>query len=344
VVTYAHEDTHTDERWDQLHRDYNDSYDNEDSAEINTPEMLDEDNLASILNQPPAKPKMGDIMDNNNEAADIMTKIDMTGDHNVLHEEDIFVKKEMLAHDTNPHDGKNMIIQVARCDDMHTDEDTKYVNNSNRHDAYEAACKMDVDTLDTDDEEYTAVATIDDQKKGLVTTDTLNKTDERTDAVATLAVNNEELDATIALAATKPSVQNVPNALPQKEPSADNVTVAKYEYEKEPGVKYNNTTHDDQEELLADNENEHEYTHNKIVMTNLTETLDAEMMLAYMNENYKRTSQMGDEDEPTADLKDKKPIVCENPYSIDETNREEDVANDEQSNGVPNKKEPRGSP
>ena len=71
-------------------------------------------------------------------------------------------------------------------------------------------------------------------------------------------------------------------------------------------------------------------------MTSLTESLDIEKMLAYMNENYKNTSQMGDEDEPTADL--------ENLYSIDETNREEDVANNEQTNGVPNKKEPRGSP
>jgi hypothetical protein len=40
---HALEDTqnkHEDERWDQLHKDYNDSHDNEDNAEINTPGML----------------------------------------------------------------------------------------------------------------------------------------------------------------------------------------------------------------------------------------------------------------------------------------------------------------
>jgi hypothetical protein len=138
---YAHEDTHEDERWDQLHRDYNDSHDNEDSDEINTPEMSDEDDLASILDLPPAKPKRGDIMDDDNEAADIMTKIDMTGDHIVLHEEvttvnvnkvDIFVKKEMLAHDTNLHDGKNEIIQVARCDNPHRDQYREHRNYEGR--------------------------------------------------------------------------------------------------------------------------------------------------------------------------------------------------------------------
>ena len=67
-------------------------------------------------------------------------------------------------------------------------------------------------------------------------------------------------------------------------------------------------------------------------------------MLAYIDENYKITSQMGDENEPTADLEREKPNVRENPYSIDETYQEEDVANHEQTNGVANKKESRGSP
>jgi hypothetical protein len=156
---YAHEDTHEDEQWDQLHRDYNDSHDNEGNDEIDTPEMSDEDDLASILYLPTAKPKMGDIVDDDNEAADVMTKIDMTGDHIVLHEEtttvnatkvNIFVKNEMLAHDTNLHDGKNMTIQEAGYDDMHMDEGTKYKNTSNRHDACEAACKMDVDKTHTE--------------------------------------------------------------------------------------------------------------------------------------------------------------------------------------------------
>jgi hypothetical protein len=226
---------------------------------------------------------------------------------------------------------------VARCDDMHMDEDTEYVNTSNRHDVYEAACKMDVDTLDTDDEEYTTVATIDDQKEGLVTTDTLNDTNEETDAVATLATNDEELDATIALAATKPTVQNV---LQQKELSAANKTVNKHEYEKEPKVQYSTTTPDDQEELPAEKLDEYEYSHNEIVMTSLTKTLNVGKMLAYMNENYKNTSQMGDVKEPTADLEGKMPNVRENPYSIDETNREEDIANNKETNGVTNKNEP----
>jgi hypothetical protein len=144
----------------------------------------------------------------------------------------------------------------------------------------------------------------------------------------------------------KPNVQNVPKVIPQEEPTADKMTVDKHEYEKEPEVQYSTTTPDDQEELPADNEklNEYEYSHNKIVITSLTETLDVEKMLAYMNENYKNTSQMGDEDEPTADLEGEKPNVRENPYNIDETNRDEDVANNEQTNGVSNKEEPRGSP
>jgi hypothetical protein len=73
-------------------------------------------------------------------------------------------------------------------------------------------------------------------------------------------------------------------------------------------------------------------------MTSLTETLDVAKMLAYMDENYNITSQMGDENEPTADLE------RENTYNIDETYKEEDVANHVQNNGVANKKESRGSP
>ena len=67
-------------------------------------------------------------------------------------------------------------------------------------------------------------------------------------------------------------------------------------------------------------------------------------MLAYMDENYNTPSQMGDEDEPTADLEREEPNVRDDPYSIDKTYQEEDVANNEQTNGVTNKKESRGSP
>jgi hypothetical protein len=86
-------------------------------------------------------------------------------------------------------------------------------------------------------------------------------------------------------------------------------------------------------------------------MTNLTETLNVEKVLDYMNENYENTSQMGDEDRPTADLrnlynidKDKPTAALGNLYSIDETDREEDAANNNQTNGVPNMKKHRGSP
>jgi hypothetical protein len=90
----------------------------------------------------------------------------------------------------------------------------------------------------------------------------------------------------------KPNVQTVPNVLSQEELSANDMKVDKHEYEKEPGVQYSTTTPDDQEEPPADNEqlNKYEYSNNKIVMTSLTGTLNAERMLAYMNKNYKNTS------------------------------------------------------
>jgi hypothetical protein len=80
------------------------------------------------------------------------------------------------------------------------------------------------------------------------------------------------------------------------------------------------------------------YSDSRIVMTSLTETLDVAKMLAYMDKNYKITSQMGDENEPTAGLE------RENTHNIDETYQEEDVANHEQNNGVSNETESRGSP
>jgi hypothetical protein len=95
------------------------------------------------------------------------------------------------------------------------------------------------------------------------------------------------------------------------------------------------------EEPPADNKmvDKYEYSDSRIVITSLTETLDVPKMLAYIDENYKITSQMGDENEPTADLEREKPNVRENPYSIDGTYQEEDVANNEETNGVANKKE-----
>ena len=47
----------------------------------------EEDDLATILDLPPAKSKRGDIMDDNSEVASTMTKIDMMGDLIVMHED-----------------------------------------------------------------------------------------------------------------------------------------------------------------------------------------------------------------------------------------------------------------
>jgi hypothetical protein len=70
-----------------------------------------------------------------------------------------------------------------------------------------------------------------------------------------------------------------------------------------------------QEELPADDGvTKYDYSHSKNVMTSQTETLDVAKMLAYMDEAYEE----------------------QNPYSIDETYQEEDVANHEQTNGVAN--------
>jgi hypothetical protein len=101
-----------------------------------------------------------------------------------------------------------------------------------------------------------------------------------------------------------------------------------------------------QEELPADNEvlTKYEHTHSTNVMTSQRETLDVAKTLAYMDENYNIPSQMRDEDEPTDDLEKKEHNVQENPYNIDETHQEEDVANYKQTYGVANKKESRGSP
>ena len=57
--------------------------------------------------------------------------------------------------------------------------------------------------------------------------------------------------------------------------------------------------------------------------------------------NYDIQSQMGAEDVPTADSEKKESNVQENPSSIDEPRA---VNNYKQTNGVADKKEPRGSP
>ena len=85
------------------------------------------------------------------EAYKTACKIDMMYKTNIAaNKVDLFVKKEMLTHDTNLQDGKNEIIQGARSDDMHMNEGAEYVTTSNRHDAYDAAYKMDDDKTHTE--------------------------------------------------------------------------------------------------------------------------------------------------------------------------------------------------
>jgi hypothetical protein len=112
-----------------------------------------------------------------------------------------------------------------------------------------------------------------------------------------------------------------PNVPIQKELPVDNKMVDKHEYEEESLTK--------DEHLRCGN-----------VMTSQTETVDVTKILAYMDENYNIPSQKGDENEPFAALEREKPNVRMNPYSVDETYQEEDVANNEETNGVTNKKEP----
>ena len=252
------------EGWVQLHNDYNESHDDKDNDEFDTPGLSsEEDDLATILDLPPAKPKRRDIKNDTNEAASTMTKIQMTGDI-ITHENAITVdeqdlhigEEEMLTHDTNLHDGKNEIIQGARSDDMHMNEGAEYVTTSNRHDAYETAYKMDDDKAHTE--------------------------------------TNKMADM--------------------------------HEYEEESLTK-----------------NEHPRCGN--VMTSQTETVDATKILAYMDVNYNIPSQKGDETENLYNIDEDKPTAAlGNLYSIGETNQEEDAANKEHTNGVPNMKEPRGSP
>jgi hypothetical protein len=88
---HAHEDTqsrHKDARWGQLNRDYNDFHEYGNNAEITTPKMSDdEDDLAAILDLPLVKSEGEDKMDDGSEMTSAMTKIDMTGDLIVMHED-----------------------------------------------------------------------------------------------------------------------------------------------------------------------------------------------------------------------------------------------------------------
>ena len=95
---------------------------------------------------------------------------------------------------------------------MHMDEGTKYMNTSNRHDAYEATCKMDVDKTHTE----TNIRNIVSMSARLHT---------RKDHIArdVPPADNEVLVKYEY--GGKPNVKTVPDVLPQEELSADNKTV-----------------------------------------------------------------------------------------------------------------------
>jgi hypothetical protein len=125
----------------------------------------------------------------------------------------------------------------------------------------------------------------------------------------------------------KPNVQDdinmrdVHKVPPKEELPADNEVVAKYKCEEVPEVP----------DMPADNEvlTEYMYSHSRSTITRQTETLDVAKM------RYQA--------EPT-DLEREEPTVRENPYSINESHQEGDIADHEQNNGVATKKESRGSP
>jgi hypothetical protein len=253
-----------------------------------------------------------------------MTKIEMMGDLIVMHEnvttvnvqglhtgvndEDIVTKKELLANDTHLNDGKRVTIQVAKPD------------------AHEAAGKTNV-TIKTYQEE--------DVDKTHLEIDIENN--------SFMRAGKNKPTRTTTIDVKGLHTREAEDHFVREKPPADNKVLAKYEDGGKPDMQESVNV---QEEPPVDNKmvDKYEYSDSRIVMTSLTETLDVAKMLAYMDENYKITSQMGDEYEPTADLEKEKPNVRENPYSIYETYQEEDVANNEKTNGVANKKESRGSP
>jgi hypothetical protein len=242
-----------------------------------------------------------------------------------VNEEDIFARKELSADNTHPYDGKHMTYQVARCDDKHMDVDTKYVTALKRHEAYEAARKIDV-TIKTNLKEA------------------MNETCQEEDVNKTYPVINIENISIMRAGTNKPpgtaifAVKGLHTREQEEDPfmkedtPADNKLLAKYEYEGKPNVQDNINMRDVlnvplQEELPADNEvvtkyeceeepdmpdmppqeelpadngllTKYEYSHSRNVMTSKTETLDVAKMLAYMDENYNIPSQMGTKTNP----------------------------------------------
>jgi hypothetical protein len=231
---------------------------------------------------------------------------------------------------------------MTGCDDVQKDVDTKNGTTFKRPKAHKATCKLGVKN-ETDRRETEMLA--DDTYL-----QAMNETYQEEEVDKTHPEINIENISIMRVCTNKPSgtatfgVKELHTGEKEEdhfvkvEPLANNKVLAKYEGK--PDMQDSINVQDvpnvlPLEELPADDGvlPKYEYSHSRNVMTSQTETLDVTKMLAYM-----------DEDEPTAGLKREEPNVRENPYSIDETYQEEDVANHEQTNGVANKKESRGSP
>jgi hypothetical protein len=313
----------------------------------------DEHDIAAILDLPLEQSEGTHIMDDDSKVANAVINIDMTGNEDVtrvnmqgtytgVKEEDTFAKEELPTNNnTHLHGGK-------------------YVPTFKHSEAYKVACKKDV-PIETNLKEMKTVT----YQNGTETLDSntyqqaMNETYQEKDVDEThpninimrVCTNKPPGTTTFGVEELHPRKKEEDHFAREELP-ADNKVLAKYEYGGKPDVQDSIDLQDmpnvpPKEELPANDGilTEYEYSHNRNVRTSQTETLDVTKMLAYLDENYNIPSQMGDEDEPNADLeREEEPNVRENPYSINEIYQEEDVANHEQTNGVANKKESRGSP
>jgi hypothetical protein len=275
----------------------------------------DEDDIAAILDLPLAKSEGEDIMDDDSKMATAMTKIDMTGDLIVMHEnvttvnmqglhtgekeEDIFTKEELPANNsTHLYDGKHETYQVARYDDMHMDVDTKYVTT----------VKLDV-TIETNLKEVKNVT----DRRG--TKDKADNTYQQAmyeayqeeDVNKTYPENNIKNISIVRVRTNKPpgtatfgveelhTREEAEDPFAKEEPPADNKVLAKYEYEGKSDVQDSIDVQDvhnvpAQEELPTDNgvPTKYEFPHSGDVMTSQTETADVAKVFAYMDEAYNK--------------------------------------------------------
>ena len=286
---------HEDAGWVQLHNDHNEPHDDKENDEFDTPGLSsDEDDLATILDLPPAKPKRRDIMDDT-EAASTMTKINMTGDIIIMHEKAITVNKQelhtgeedtfamLLANDTHSYDEEHVNDKMAR------DVEDEHMATLKRPKAHKTACKLDM----------------------------MDKTNIKTFCTGS-HTRGTMVDPTMKVLTKYREEPSVPT---QKELPVDNKMVDKHDYE---------------EESLTKNEN----PRRRNVMTSQTETVDATKMLAYMDENYNTPSQKGDKTEPFDCPREGGARCTREPAQRRQTYQEENVANNEETNGVTNENEP----